>query len=51
MKAAGVGDFAEATTLLHQAIQLEQKTQTESILDKATIKKLETTQPSNPDRC
>ena len=49
-KAAGVADVGEATALLDQAIKLAAKAQTESILDKATIKQLETTQPSKPDR-
>jgi len=49
-KAAGVEDVGEATALLHQAIALAEKAQTESILDKATIKQLESIQPSKPDR-
>jgi len=49
-KAAGVEDVGEATALLHQAIELAEKAQTESILDKATIKQLESIQPSKPDR-
>jgi len=48
-EATGVADVGEATTLLHKAIQLARKAHTESILDKATIKQLETTQPSKPD--
>ncbi|KAG0633764.1 hypothetical protein HOY80DRAFT_1062612 [Tuber brumale] len=49
-KAAGIEDVGEASVLLHQAIELAEKAQTQSILDKATIKQLESIQPSKPDR-
>jgi len=48
-KTAGVEDVGEPTALLQQAIELAEKAQTESILDKATIKQLESLQPSKPD--
>ena len=45
-----MADVGEATASLDQAIKHAEKAETESILDKATIKQLETAQPSKPDR-
>ena len=45
-----LGDIGDATVLLHQAIDLAEKAQTQSILDQATIKQLQALQPSKPDR-
>jgi len=50
-KAPGVGDVGKMAALIDQAIGRAEKAQTKSILNKATIKQLESTQPIKPDCC
>ena len=49
-KKAAELDESPATILLNRAIELAQEAETQSILDKATIKQLEASRPSKTDR-